>query len=140
MPERATYKTIRRLTAAEGYLELGLPERAIRELEEIEHSGALEAARQLLTGEALKAQERFHDAVEPLQRAVELLPRLHRKRAQLSLSECCHKIGRPELGEEVEEKSGPVDTPPVRIARLVGILRAPAGLIPFVIEIAIHFE
>jgi hypothetical protein len=50
-------KMLRRLLAADGYLDLEMPVQALRELEAIEEPGPLEPAVQFLTGEALKSQE-----------------------------------------------------------------------------------
>ena len=49
-----TPKTVRRILSADGYLDLGMPERAIEELDRIEDAGPLEGPVQLLHGIALK--------------------------------------------------------------------------------------
>ena len=54
MRSTITPKTIRRLVAADGYLELNMPERAITELHKVDDAGALEGPRQLLLGLAHK--------------------------------------------------------------------------------------
>lgn len=91
--------TIHRLTAAEGYLELNMPEHALAELAEIAAAGPYQPAVDLMTGEALKVQERYGDAIEPLQRAAERIPAPHSRRAWLALSECLRQEGRDELAE-----------------------------------------
>ena len=95
-------KAVKRLFAAEGYLELGMPQQALRELEEIDLLAPLEASVQYLTGEALKAQERYDDAIESLQRAAQLIPAPYNKLAWMSLSECFRSNGQDELAEVVE--------------------------------------
>jgi tetratricopeptide (TPR) repeat protein len=95
-------KTIRRLQAAEGYLELNLPERALAELNAIQDQGPFEPAIALLEGEALKIQERYDDALVPLKRAATMIPSPLNKRAWRSMSECYRLSGRDELAEIAE--------------------------------------
>lgn len=95
-------KTIRRLQAAEGYLELNMPKNAWDELESIEDPGPLEAVVEFLKGEALKGQQRYEEAVAPLKRAAELVPAPHNQKAWLSLSECFRQGGKEELAEMAE--------------------------------------
>jgi tetratricopeptide (TPR) repeat protein len=102
MNANVTSKTIRRLRAAEGYLELNMPKNALDELESIEEPGPLEAVVEFLKGEALKGQQRYEEAVEPLKRAAELVPAPHNQKAWLSLSECFRQGGKEELAEMVE--------------------------------------
>ena len=59
-------RTVKRLFAAEGYLELGMPEHALEELALIEDAAPIEASVEYLTGEAFRQQERYDDAVESL--------------------------------------------------------------------------
>jgi tetratricopeptide (TPR) repeat protein len=96
-------KTLRRLTAAEGYLELDLPAYALEELAAIEDSGAFEPLVQYMTGEALKEQKKFADAIEPLQRAAQMIPAPHNRAAWLSLGECFRAGGQLELAEFAEK-------------------------------------
>jgi tetratricopeptide (TPR) repeat protein len=116
-------KTIRRLQAAEGYLELDLPERARAELNAIEDQGPFEAAIALLEGEALKIEERYDEALVPLKRAAKMIPAPLNKRAWRSLSECYRQSGRLELAEIADlvvnaEEQQPAERPPtvVRVA------------------------
>jgi len=95
-------KAVKRLFAAEGYLELGMPQQALRELDEIDHLEPIEASVQYLTGEALKAQERYEDALEPLQRAAQLIPAPYNKLDWMSLSECFRRNGKDELADVIE--------------------------------------
>jgi len=92
-------KTIRRLQAAEGYLELNLPERALAELNSIKDQGPFEAAIALLEGEAFKIQARYDEALVALKRAATMIPSPLNKRAWRSMSECYQQSGRPELAE-----------------------------------------
>lgn len=102
MDTEFSQKTVRRLTAAEGYLELNMPEYALDELQAIENPGALEPAVCWLKGETLKAQRRYDEAIEPLQQAARTMPEPHNKRAWLSLSECFRRRGQTELADLAE--------------------------------------
>lgn len=95
-------KDLRALTAADGYLQLGLPERALAELDAIETPGSLEAPIAYLRGEALKAQERFEDAIGPLQRAARLIPAPHNQPIWSSLVDCLRRVNHEDLAEVVE--------------------------------------
>ena len=92
-------RVVRRLTAAEGYLELGLPKRALDELTVIEDAGELEPFRLNLIGHALKDQKRYSEAVKPLLLAVKSLPSQLKQGASKSLSECFLKTGQQELAK-----------------------------------------
>ncbi len=92
-------RILRRLTASEGYLELGMPLHAMAELDAIEDAGDLESAKQYLRGEALKAQKRFADAIPVLHRAAVALPAADSQSAWKSISECFREIGHPKLAQ-----------------------------------------
>ena len=74
MIPRIPQKTVRRLIAAEGYLELGMPVQALRELDKVSDPGSLTASFSYLRGESLKRIGRYSDAIKPLQYAADLLP------------------------------------------------------------------
>jgi len=63
---------VRRLAAAEGYLELNMPLYAIDELNRVQDAGPFEPIAQLFRGEALQAQEKYAEAIEPLNVAAHL--------------------------------------------------------------------
>ncbi|HEX4070434.1 MAG TPA: hypothetical protein VHX68_04675 [Planctomycetaceae bacterium] len=116
-------KTIRRLQAAEGYLELNLPQRARAELKAIEDQGPFEAAVALLEGEALKIEERYDEALVPLKRAATMIPAPLNKRAWRSLSECYRNSGRQELAEIADlvvnaEEQQPAERPRQTVVRI----------------------
>jgi tetratricopeptide (TPR) repeat protein len=92
-------KTVKRLFAAEGYLELGMPEHALKELALIEDAVPIEASVEYLTGEAFRQQERYDDAVEALERAAQLIPEPYNKVVWESLSDCFRKNGDDELAD-----------------------------------------
>lgn len=129
MPMDISPKTIRQLAAAEGYLDLGMPQHALDELIGVEESGPLEAPVQLLRGEALKALEKYGEAIAPLQRAAQLIPAPHNKAAWMSLSECFRLRGQTELADVVEAFAT-TDTPVINIAPILNItitVQAEAG-------------
>ena len=95
-------RTVRRLFAAEGYLELGMPDHALAELKEIEDSAPVEASVQFLTGEAYRQQQRYEEAIGPLEKATRLIPAPHNKVVWLSLSDCFRRSGHEDLAEMAE--------------------------------------
>jgi hypothetical protein len=102
MSASVSQKTIRRLTAAEGYLALDLPGYALDELTAIGEAGPLEPLVHLMTGEALKGQKRYDDAIEPLKQAAQMIPAPHNQVAWQSLSECFRHEGHDELADVVK--------------------------------------
>ncbi|QDT17929.1 hypothetical protein [Alienimonas californiensis] len=92
-------KTVRRLMAADGYLQLGLPGAALAELEKVEHAGPLDSARDYLIGQALMADDRHEDALEPLARAAEAIPAPWNRAAYESLTECFRATGLDALAD-----------------------------------------
>ncbi len=95
-------KIVRKLTAADGYLELNMPGRALDELAGIGDAGPLRPAVEFMTGLALKDQHRFEEAIEPLQRAVATIPAPHNRDAWVTLGECFRESGRSDLADVAE--------------------------------------
>ena len=108
--EQVSIKTLRQLTAAEGYLELGMPTNAMDQLDQIDEVGPFEPVVELLRGKSLQAQHRYSDAIEPLQRAARMIPAPHNQDAWLSLSICFREDGQQELADVTEMFA---NTPPV---------------------------
>lgn len=100
---------VRRLAAAEGYLELGLPTYALTELNSVADPGPFAPIAELFRGEALQAQEKYADAIEPLNRAAQMFPAPFNQRALLALSNCYRHDGQIQLAEET---AAAVDMPP----------------------------
>lgn len=90
-------RVVRKLTAADGYLELGMPTQALTELGAVGNAGPLQPAVEFMTGMALKDQHRYLDAIEPLQKAAVEIPAPHNRDAWLSLGECYRMSGLSEL-------------------------------------------
>jgi len=76
----------KRLMAAEGYLELGLPTHALECLEGLGALGPLEPIAQMLRGKALWLQRRYTDAARSLRAAAETIHAPHDRPAWLALS------------------------------------------------------
>ena len=104
-------KIVKRLAAAEGYLELGLPRYALNELTRVDDAGPFEAISELLRGEALQAEERFAEAIPAFNRAAELVPAPFNQRALLGLSCCYRASGQEALAAEAEQAAIPKDAP-----------------------------
>ncbi|GIX04091.1 MAG: hypothetical protein KatS3mg113_1097 [Planctomycetaceae bacterium] len=100
MTPRDTQRMIRQLAAVEGYLELSLPQAALEILERLEIHGPLAAVALLFKGEALQALGRLDEAIEALQRAVELFPGPYKQRALWSLSRCYAQLGATSQAEQ----------------------------------------
>ena len=110
-----TTKTVRRLLAADGFLDLNLPEDAISELHRITDAGPLEGPRQLLLGIALKADGQTENAIHSLERAARIMPAPLRRFAWRELVECYRAVGSEELAE-LAAKLGGTDDLQLRIA------------------------
>ena len=104
--------TVRRLCAAEGYLELGMPDHALAELEAVSDAGPLDPHAQFLRGASLMAKQCYDDAVAPLQRAAMSAPAPYNRLAWLTLGECFRKGGREELAKLADKfAASPPETP-----------------------------
>ena len=104
-------RIVKRLAAAEGYLELGLASYALDELNRVAEAGPFEAISQLLRGEALQAEQRFSEAIPAFNRAAELVPSPFNQRALLGLSRCYRASGQDDLAAEAEKAALPKDLP-----------------------------
>lgn len=112
-------KIVKRLASAEGYLELGLPKYALRDLGQVTDAGPFEAIAQLLKGEALQAEQRLDEAIGALNRAAELFPKPFNQRALLGLSRCYRMQGEESLAQEAEAAATPPDLPPGAVLQMV---------------------
>lgn len=104
------HRVVKRLAAAEGYLEIGMPTYAIAELNRVTEAGPFEPIVQLFRGEALQAQEKFADAIAPLNRAAELFPAPFNQRALMALSNCYRHEGQDRLADEAIAAAIPFDS------------------------------
>ena len=101
-----TPKIVQRLLSADGYLDLGMPERAVIELGKIEDAGPLEGPVQLLHGIALKQTNNNRDAIPHLERAARVMPAPIRRFAWRELVEAYRAVGSDELADMAQELGG----------------------------------
>lgn len=96
-------KTTRKLAAAEGYLELGLPELALEELQSVEDAGPFAVPHLWMTGEALKAQGRYDEAIALLRHVAQSLPTPASQQVWQSLTECLHESGQQATAKDSQQ-------------------------------------
>ena len=101
-----TPKTVRRLLSADGYLDLGMPERAIEELDKITDAGPLEGPTKLMHGIALKQVGQFPEAITQLEKAARIMPKPIRRFAWRELVDAYRAVGSMELAEMAEKLGG----------------------------------
>jgi Flp pilus assembly protein TadD len=92
---------------AEGYLELGMPQQALDLLDRLEGTEGSDGQTLFLQGEALRALERFHDALIPLNRAAQAEPEnIH---VWLALGWCHKRTGRLDWAIDALETARSLD-------------------------------
>ncbi len=106
MRSSITPKTIRRMVAADGYMELNMPERAVCELQKVDNAGPLEGPRQLLLGLAMKRAGNFEDAIPHLELAARKMPSAARRFAWSELVSCYRHIGCQDIADLAETLGG----------------------------------
>lgn len=102
MNERQAHRIMRRLSAAEGYLQLGMADYALEEIDAIDDIGPFSPPRDLLRGEALKELERYDEAIEALQEAARTVAPPHRRMAWDSLIACFRARGQGDIADVLE--------------------------------------
>jgi Flp pilus assembly protein TadD len=80
---------------AEGYLELGLAQQALKCLDRLGNPATFEVHALYLWGEGLRAMERYFEALVPLERAAKAAP--EDVRVRMALSWCYKRTGRLDL-------------------------------------------
>lgn len=98
-----TNRIARWMTAAEGYLELGLPAEAQSELQRIENPGGFQAAYMWLMGESLRHQGLYDEAIAPLRQAARAMSSETGQRAWEALKDCLEKSGRSATAEDMAQ-------------------------------------
>lgn len=88
---------------AEGYLELGMPEYALRALGRLGDPAAFDGETLYLWGEGLRALERFFEALMPLERAAKAAP--DDIRVRIALGWCYKRTGRLDLAIDALEQA-----------------------------------
>jgi predicted Zn-dependent protease len=86
-------RTIKRLSEAIGYLELGMAKQARACLDGLDAPGPLEAVVELLRGEVARLDHRFHDAAHSFESAARMLAPSHNKPIWLALSAFYRQTG-----------------------------------------------
>jgi len=114
MTPQDAQKVVKRLAAAEGYLELSMPNQALAMLDGLQptNEGPFEAIAELFRGEALQAVERFGEAIPAFNRAAQLFPAPFNQRALMGLSRCYREQGQDALAQAAEDAATPPDLPP----------------------------
>ena len=104
-----TPKIVRRLLSADGYLDLGMPDRAVEELAKIDNAGPLEGPVQLMHGIALKQINNNRDAIPHLERAARIMPSPIRRFAWRELVDAYRAVGSDELADMAQKLGGDGD-------------------------------
>ena len=97
-----TNRVAQRLSMAEGYLELGLPQLAIEELDTVDDPGNLEPIWHSMYGEALRADGNYRGAMVHLAHAAQMLGPVRGQQAWTALAECHRKLGDLETAYNLE--------------------------------------
>lgn len=92
MAVRSRIRVQRLLREAEGYLELCMPAQALAALDRIEQPGTFRGQWLFFRGEALRAQEQYDRAIEPLALSADLLP--SNLQVWLALGWCYKRTGK----------------------------------------------
>lgn len=88
---------------AEGYLELGMPEHALRTLGRLGDPIAFDGHALYLWGEGLRALNRYFEAIMPLERAAKIMPEnIH---VRIALGWCYKRTGRLDLAIDALEQA-----------------------------------
>jgi len=103
MSNQARVRRMKIQREAEGYLELGLPQRAIDTLGRLGDPSNFCAHSLYLWGEALRAMDRYEEALGPLGQAADIDPEnIH---VWLALGWCQKRVGRIDLAIEALEEA-----------------------------------
>ena len=100
------FRIAKRVTAAVGYLELGMSEQVLASLENLGDLGPFEAEVELLRGQAFRLQHRFEDAAMALKTAATKFPAPQDKSAWLALSICYHQAGDADQALQMLARAG----------------------------------
>lgn len=92
-----TIRTVKRLSEASGYLELGLTRQASACLDALGDPGPFSAAVEMLRGEVARRERRFQDAADSFEAAARLLPSPSNKPLWLAVSRFHRQAGNTAL-------------------------------------------
>lgn len=128
-----TTKVLRRLIAAEGFLELGMYDHALQELDSIEDRSDCAGPWLYLRGQSLQAMERYDEAIDSLNQAAQLFPFPHSKHIWHALSECCREGGNDEMADAAATTAEVVEHIETVLRELVE--RFPGGVVQLEIRL-----
>ena len=111
--------TVRRLTAAEGYLDLDLPKLALEELDRVEEPGPLGVPYLWLKAAALRADDRFEEAADLLRQLAPSLPASLSEKTQQLMTECIEQVSQSASQTDIAPAS--VETNPAAHSRTLQI-------------------
>jgi tetratricopeptide (TPR) repeat protein len=117
VPEHIRLRYSQILKEAEGYLELDLPEQALATLERAGEGGTFRGHVLYLRGEALRALERYDEAVEALREAGDLTP--SNVSNWLALGWCYKRTGRLDLAIDALQQAQDTEPEPPTAALLL---------------------
>lgn len=103
MITNAEQRIMRRLTKAEGYLELGMPDQALSELRSIDDPGAFSVPHLLMTAAALKALGKTEEASESLRKVASNLPKISGMDVWKVLGKFLKKLGQSADSKGIEK-------------------------------------
>lgn len=116
MVTKSAQRVMRRLTKAEGYLELGMPDQALVELRSIDDPGPFSVPHLLMTAAALKAQGRTDEASESLRKVAQNLPKVTSQDVWKSLGKFLSKMSKAIEPGDLEKILGSVGLKPLTLA------------------------
>jgi predicted Zn-dependent protease len=93
-------RTVKRLSEAIGYLELGMTRQALVSLEGVDQAEPFAVIAEMLRGEVARREHRFDDAVRSFEAAARMLPSPDDKSVWLLLSSFHRQAGNTELAVE----------------------------------------
>ena len=93
-------RTVKRLSEAIGYLELGMTPQALACLEGLDEPGPFTAIAEMLRGEAARREHRFDEAARSFEAAARMLPAPDNKSIWLALSTFHRQAGNTDLAIE----------------------------------------
>jgi hypothetical protein len=91
--ERLVAKITKRMTEAIGYLELGLANRAVAELDALGDPGVFRPAAEVIRGEIVRRSLRLCEDAVPVEVAAPFGPEPVEQHVWLTLAACCHAAG-----------------------------------------------
>jgi len=90
-------RTVKRLSQAIGYLELGMSQQALELLRDFDQPGPFTAVAEMLRGEAARIENRTDDVADSLENAARMLSAPDSKSIWLALSEFHRQAGNIDL-------------------------------------------